>query len=114
MSPVDYLTGSLGAEVGTEPRHTSETEGPTSKTTAQFKSFLGDEGYHAPPLSSNLSTSEIKQQLFDFSLGRHLLMERLILILCSACHCQCFSEVWVVGDTGMNKRFCFIIRYTDG
>jgi len=39
------------------------------ETVDQFKSFLGEEGYHAPPLSSNLSTSEIKQQLFDFSLG---------------------------------------------
>ena len=51
---------SHGAEV---PKHAS------SETTAQFKSFLGEEGYHAPPLSSNLSASEIKQQLFDFSLG---------------------------------------------
>jgi len=41
------------------------------ETVDQFKSFLGEEGYHAPPLSSNLSTSEIKQQLFDFSLDSH-------------------------------------------
>ena len=56
---------SHGAEFRTEPKHAS------SETTAQFKSFLGEEGYHAPPLSSNLSASEIKQQLFDFSLGRN-------------------------------------------
>ncbi|XP_068710019.1 HAUS augmin-like complex subunit 8 [Montipora foliosa] len=37
------------------------------KTTTQFKSFLGEEGYHAPPLSAHLPASEIKQQLFDFS-----------------------------------------------
>ena len=54
-----------GAELRTELKHAS------SETTAQFKSFLGEEGYHAPPLSSNLSASEIKQQLFDFSLGRN-------------------------------------------
>ena len=40
-----------------------------TRDAPQFKSFLGEEGYQPPPLSSNLSTSEIKQQLFDFSLG---------------------------------------------
>ena len=40
-----------------------------TRDASQFKSFLGEEGFQPPPLSSNLSTSEIKQQLFDFSLG---------------------------------------------
>lgn len=36
---------------------------------AEFKSFLGEEGLPGPPLSSNVSTPQIKQQLFNFSLG---------------------------------------------
>jgi len=38
-----------------------------SKAETQFKSFLGEEGYHVPPLSANLPASEVRQQLFDFS-----------------------------------------------
>ncbi|KAJ7372271.1 hypothetical protein OS493_019715 [Desmophyllum pertusum] len=44
----------------------------TSRSGAEFKSFLGEEGPHGPPLSSHLSTPQIKQQLFDFSLGKGL------------------------------------------
>ena len=45
-----------------------KTEGiDISKAETQFKSFLGEEGYHVPPLSANLPASEVRQQLFDFS-----------------------------------------------
>lgn len=45
----------------------------TSRPGTEFKSFLGEEGLPGPPLSSNVSTPQIKQQLFDFSLGKGLI-----------------------------------------
>ena len=45
----------------------------TSRPGAEFKSFLGEEGLPGPPLSSNVLTPQIKQQLFDFSLGKGLI-----------------------------------------
>ena len=36
----------------------------------EFKSFLGEDGLYAAPPSSHLSTSQIKQQLFDFLSGK--------------------------------------------
>ena len=44
----------------------------TSRPGAEFKSFLGEEGLPGPPLSSIVSTPQIKQQLFDFSLGERI------------------------------------------
>ena len=44
-------------------------------TGAEFKSFLGEEGPHGPPLSCHLSTPQIKQQLFDFSLGERIMCQ---------------------------------------
>ncbi|PFX32627.1 HAUS augmin-like complex subunit 8 [Stylophora pistillata] len=38
-----------------------------SRPREEFKSFLGEDGFYAPPPSSHLSTPQIKQQLFDFS-----------------------------------------------
>ena len=44
----------------------------TNRPGAEFKSFLGDEALPGPPLSSSVSTPQIKQQLFDFSLGKRI------------------------------------------
>jgi len=52
---------SLEDEAGMQPQQ-------TSRPGTEFKSFLGEEGLPGPPLSSNVSTPQIKQQLFDFSL----------------------------------------------
>ncbi|XP_020630373.1 uncharacterized protein LOC110067379 isoform X2 [Orbicella faveolata] len=56
--------GSLADEARMQPQQ-------TSRPGAEFKSFLGEEGLPGPPLSSNVSTPQIKQQLFDFSLDSH-------------------------------------------
>lgn len=62
--------GSLADEARMQPQQ-------TSRPGAEFKSFLGEEGLPGPPLSSNVSTPQIKQQLFDFSLGK-----RICLVIC--------------------------------
>ncbi|CAH3175150.1 unnamed protein product [Porites evermanni] len=76
-SPSHFSPDSLASEhsIGDSPldheslaTETRIAEQRQTRDASQFKSFLGEEGYQPPPLSSNLSTSEIKQQLFDFSL----------------------------------------------
>ncbi|KAM7452507.1 hypothetical protein ABFA07_000168 [Porites harrisoni] len=76
-SPSHFSPDSLASEhsIGESPvdheslaTDTRIAEQRQTRDASQFKSFLGEEGYQPPPLSSNLSTSEIKQQLFDFSL----------------------------------------------
>lgn len=55
---------SLGDEARIQPQQ-------TSRPGVEFKSFLGEDGPPGPPLSSNVLTPQIKQQLFDFSLDSH-------------------------------------------
>ena len=60
----------LGHEsLGDEARIQSQQ---TSRPGTEFKSFLGEDGPPGPPLSSNVLTPQIKQQLFDFSLGKRI------------------------------------------
>ena len=61
---------SLGDEARIQPQQ-------TSRPGVEFKSFLGEDGPPGPPLSSNVLTPQIKQQLFDFSLGK-----RVCILIC--------------------------------
>ena len=69
ICPVDSLASSTGVSPGEHKNMAADVgvvDEQRKEFADQFKSFLGEEGNH-PPLSSHLSTSEIKQQLFDFS-----------------------------------------------
>ena len=61
---------SLGDEARIQPQQ-------TSRPGVEFKSFLGEDGPPGPPLSSHVLTPQIKQQLFDFSLGK-----RICILIC--------------------------------
>ena len=65
-----YWAMRVGDEARIQPQQ-------TSRPGTEFKSFLGEDGPPGLPLSSNVLTPQIKQQLFDSSLGK-----RIYILIC--------------------------------